>query len=250
VPCRNAPEVLWLTLTHLWAADVRYPITLLDNCSTAPGMDDVLAEARRRGAVVIRHEMNVGVWASVNRGLALARARWVWIVTSDVLLAPATLELLPKIAEEEQVSFLGPDWTHSLQALPILARRPTELVVQLGAYNGSCWLMDWPRLRAEIGWFDPGYYVAFGDTDYVERMRQAGMRFGVVRGLPSIHLDKQTRRHDHTADTDSEIESRDAARFHERWAAHPDVLARHPQFGVLTYTLQKEQAGWKELIPR
>lgn len=250
LPCRNAPEVLWLTLVHLWSADVRYPVTLLDNRSTAPEMGAVLAEARRRGATVVRHEANVGVWASVNRGLALARARWVLVVTSDVLLSPAALDLLPQIAEAEQVPFLGPDWAHSLRALPSLACRPTELVVQLGAYNGSCWLMDWPRLREEIGWFDPEYYVCYGDTDYVERMRLAGTRFGVVRGLPSIHLDKQTRRHDHTADRDSEIEVRDGARFHERWTEHPEVLARHPQFGALTHTMQKEQAGWKELIPQ
>jgi len=252
LPTRNAPQVLWLTLTHYWAhahdSGAVRAITLLDNRSTAEGMDLVLGEALRRGCRVVRHEQNLGVWASVNRGLALARSPWVLVLTSDVLLGPGAVTILAQLLAQAppEVVMLGPEVHDTLEATPLLARLPLEGHVDVSRYNGACWLMRWDVLRERVGWFDPQFCVCYGDTDYVERLRQAGLLCGIITQLPCVHLDKQSRRGDHTVEEDTEVEIRDGARFHDKWAEHPDVLARHPQVDRQAYLDAK--AGWKERI--
>ena len=251
IPTRNAPAILWLTLTHLFAFNRRdvAGVTLLDNRSDAPGADAVLAWAASQGCLVVRHERNVGVWASVNRGLALARSRRVLVLTSDVLLGQRAVQALAAIMDAVDVPFLGPEVLTGLAAAPALAvPLPETGGVDTSQYNGACWMMDRERLLAEVGWFDPRFCVAYGDTDYVERMRLADVRYGVVRGVPCVHLDKQSRRAEHTVEEDTEMEIRDGGRFHEKWAAYPEILTRHPAVSRQAYLYAKQ--GWKEAIPQ
>ena len=252
IPTRNAPAVLALCLTHYWANahDDRFvaSVTLLDNCSEAPGMNAVFREVTRRGARVIRHERNIGVWASLNRGVALSRSEKVFVLTSDILLGPGALVELDRAQDESGVSFLGPKVVSDfLEFIPLLYERTKESVINRGTYNGACWLA--PRdLYQRIGMFDPRFYVCFGDTDFTQRVVDALYTYGVAEHVPCIHLDKQSRRHDHTEGEDTAVEMRDAERFHEKWADRPDVLARHPRLTSIQYAVSK--AGWKEAIPR
>ena len=252
VPCRNASEVLALCLTHYWANahDDRLvaSVTLLDNCSEAKGMDAVFAEAIRRGCRVIRHERNVGVWASVNRGLALGRSEKALVLTSDILLGPGALAELDRAQDETKVWFLGPKVVSDfLHAIPLLYERTEKRAINHTTYNGACWLA--PReLYQKVGWFDPRFYICFGDVDFTQRVADAFYAYGVAEHIPCVHLDKQSRRADHTEGEDTEVEMRDAERFHEKWADRPDVLAKHPQLSAVQYAVAK--AGWKEAIPR
>ena len=251
IPTRNAPEVLALCLAHYWANahDERLvaSVTLLDNCSEATGMDAVFSDAIRRGAAVVRHERNVGVWASVNRGLVLSRSEKVLVLTSDVLLAPGAVAELDRIQDASQVWFLGPRVVSDfLTAIPLLYERAAG-PVDRSHYNGACWLMP-KELVWKVGWFDPQFYVCFGDTDYTQRLTDAFYVYGVTDAVRCVHLDKQSRRHDHTEGEDTYVEIRDAERFHEKWADRPDVLARHPRLSPLQYAVTK--AEWKEAIPR
>lgn len=252
IPVRNAPEILWLCLTHYLchahSGRLVSMVTILDNCSTAPGMDLVLGDARRHGMRVIRHERDVGVWTSVNRGLALARSPYVLVLTSDVLLGPAAVEILHCLLEQmpPEVAMIGPEVYNSLQEAPALARIPSESQIVTDRYNGSCWLMRWDMLRERVGWYDSRFYVVAGDTDYAERVTLARLFSGVAVQVPSIHLDKQVRRREFTAGQDTDIEIRDLQRFHEKWAAYPDVLARHPVPNKARW--EEIKAGWKEKI--
>lgn len=252
IPTRNAPHVLALCLTHYWANahDDRLvaSVTLLDNCSEAKGMDAVFSDAIRRGAVVIRHERNVGVWASVNRGLALSRSEKLLVLTSDILLAPGALAELDRIQDESLVWFLGPRVVSDfLEAVPLLYEPPMAGTVDRSHYNGACWLMT-RELIEKVGWFDPRFYICFGDTDYALRLTDASYVYGVTDTVWCVHLDKQSRRSDFTEGEDTRVEMRDAERFHEKWRDRPDVLARHPQLTGIQYAVSK--AGWKEAIPR
>lgn len=231
IPCRNTPVPLWLTLTHLMAygGNVVRSVTLVDNGSTDPQTLQILQQARHLGARVVRNESDVGVWASVNRGLATVRGRWAFVLTSDVLLGPSTLSAVLWSAEQVDVPFLGPEVLMGLELSPELLRPLAEtLQIDTSTYNGAAWLMDWPRLRDAVGWFDPRFYVVAGDTDYIERMRLADLHYGVVHGALCVHLDKQTRRGEGPAGLDTDRELREMAAFHEKWAAYPEVLARHP----------------------
>jgi len=102
-------------------------------------------------------------------------------------------------------------------------------------------------LVTDVGWFDPDFYVCFGDTDYMQRVRDADYLYGVTENARCIHLDKQSRQADHTVDQDNEVEIRDAERFHEKWRNRPDVLARHPIPDRMGYALMKDQYWRKEL---
>ena len=199
VPCRNAPAALWLALTHL-VAHADFPglaeVTLLDNCSTAPEMRFVLGEARRRGCRVLRNEENVGVWTSVNRGLAVARASWVFVLTADVLLGPMAVSILAQVMDQAGPSLvhLGPvpvEGENAILAAPVLGDLPTTVTVNTSTYNGACFLLRWDELRQKVGWFDPSFFVCFGDTDYAERIRAAGLEYG--RGARTIPWSRTAR---------------------------------------------------------
>jgi len=257
MPVRNAPVSLWLALTSFWAFGFSKEIAsvvVLDNCSTDPEIRPILAHVQNLARhQVIVHERNIGVWASVNRGLALSRSESVLVLTSDVLLGPGVVPALQRIFQEKRQAFVGPDVVTGLAALPHLAKIPTVLPLHPG-YNGACVLMDWPRLREEVGWFDPRFYVCFGDTDYVERLivkaseqQDTTLLPARVADLPICHLDKQSRRDSFTSAEDTEVEMRDGERFREKWKDHPEVLARHPAVSREAYIQFKESdlGGWK-----
>lgn len=259
IPCRNAPQVLSLTLTHLWAygGDAVRSVTVLDNASTDARMPGLLdAVAQRPGHVVIRHERDVGVWASVNRGLATTTAARVLVLTADVLIGPDTLPVLLEVQRQTGLAIVAPDSRMPLTLTDhaALFARPSRYAVRPD-YNGAVWLLDWARLREAVGWYDPQFYVCSGDTDYIERVGRLARETGdatlyphTVSGLVVLHLDKQSRRVDFTAAGDTDVERRDNARFHAKWnALDADVAARHPMATTEHGVAYREQhlGGWE-----
>lgn len=253
IPTRNAPQVLSLCLSHYWLnahdESLVSSVSLFDNCSTALGMRSIQQEAMRRGAQVIINEQNVGVWASVNRGLVLARSEYVLVLTSDVLLGPMALrKLVGALDTTPDLAIVGPMVADGLEALPWLyGGSVAEYQLDTTTYNGACWLMR-RSLLDTIEYFDSRFYVAYGDTDYMQRVRDVGLQYGVLRNARCIHLDKQSRKADHTVDQDTTVEIRDAQAFHEKWKHRPDVLAQHPIPDRLMYALQKEQYWNQPLV--
>lgn len=241
LPCRNAPAVVSMALTHLIAyglpTGLIQSVTILDNNSSDPGMDAVLGFAAKHlpGTSVARYGENVGVWCSINRGLATTSAKYVLIVTSDLLIGPHTIPALVAAAEQHGFAFVSPaNGTIGLSShAAILHGGPFEAVPD---YNGACWMFNWPRMRDAVGWYDPRFYVCFGDVDYIERARLAAAERNdptlapvALRGLNVCHLDKQTRRVDGDARGDATMEVQDGTRFHAKWhATHPEIAARHP----------------------
>lgn len=252
IPTRNTPAVLSLCLSHYWlnAHDEALvsSVSMFDNCSAALGMSVIQRNAQRMGASVFINEQNVGVWASVNRGLALSRSEYVLVLTSDVLLAPGSLrKLAGALNAEPKLMAVGPAVADGLQALPWLHEAVTEYELDVSTYNGACWMLRRSVLE-QIGYFDSRFCVCFGDTDWMQRVRDAGWQHGVLRNARCIHLDKQSRKSDHSVDQDNEVEIRDAQRFHEKWKHRPDVLARHPIPDRAMYALQKDKYWSRELV--
>lgn len=251
IPTRNAPSVLSLCLSHYWlnAHDEKLvsSVSIFDNCSAAPGMSAIQQEARRRGAAVFINERNVGVWASVNRGLVLSQSEYVLVLTSDVLLGPGSLrKLVGSLDTEPTLAVVGPTVADGLQALPWLHEPVTGYELDTSTYNGAVWLFRRGLLES-VGYFDPQFYVCFGDTDWMQRVQDAGWKFGVLRNARCIHLDKCSRQADHTIDQDNEVEVQDALRFHRKWRHRPEILAKHPIPDRLMYALQKETYWQREV---
>lgn len=246
IPTRNAPSILAQTLTHYWA-NVHDPrlvasVTILDNASTAPGMDAILAEAHRRRIQIIRHEKNIGVWTSLNRGLVLGRSGKVFIVTSDILLAPDALKWLDAIQDDTGCAFLGPevisDRQEDLWRLyedPLPAQK-----VDYSTYNGACWLMTRECIE-KVGYFDSRFYVCYGDLDYTIRIKDADLSYGVTEAVRCVHLDKQSRQADHSVNQDNEMEIKDWTRFAEKYGSESDILQAHPRPDQIMYALIKER---------
>jgi len=253
LPCRNAPEALMLTLQFFWAnaydPNIVASVTIVDNCSTDARVRPILEHAAARYPEthrVVLNERNVGVWCSVNRGLAAGRSEFAFVLTSDVLLGHGSLaKIYGALAADRTLGILGPEVLIGLGTCPLLARNGGEVVVDRSTYNGAAWMLK-RELLSKVGWYDPRMYVAFGDTDFMERMRLANVGYGVLRGVPCVHLDKQSRRVDGTAGQDSEMELKDAREFAQKWAAHPDVARRHTPglFENMTAWKEKDLGGW------
>ena len=254
IPTRNAPAVLSLCLSHYWLnaheESLVSSVALFDNRSTAEGMSAIQQNAQRMGASVFINERNIGVWASVNRGLVLARSEYILVLTSDVLLAPGSLrKLIGALDTEPTLSVVGPAVADGLQSLPWLHESVVGYELDTSTYNGACWLFR-RNLLEQVGYFDSRFYVCFGDVDWMQRVRDAGGQYGILRNARCTHLDKQSRQADHSIDQDNEVEMRDAEQFHEKWKHRPDVLAKHPIPNPLMYALQKESYWHHELVAR
>ena len=247
IPVRNAPEALALTLTYFWANayDPKYvaSVTIIDNCSTDINVRPLLEQAHRRFPKthqVIYNEHNVGVWCSVNRGLAFGQSEFAFILTSDVLLEQDALKCLHgMMLADPSLGNLGPDVLTGLGEIPKLTGDNRDVRVDRTTYNGAAWMLRRDILKT-IGWYDPHFYVAFGDTDYMERMRLYGIGYGILRGSYCVHLDKQARRAEGSARQDSERELKDAKVFAQKWAGRPEVVHRH------TPGMLDQMVAWKE----
>lgn len=217
-------------------------------------MRSIMAEFQRRPRhQIIHHERDLGVWTSVNRGLALSRSRYVLVLTSDVLVGPRLIEKLVRFQQMTKLAYFGPDVAIGMRQIGNLfvdrdVYRPAP------RYNGACWLMDRVRLEQEIGLYDPQFYVCFGDVDYVERLGIAAHEQGdatlipaVMEGLYCCHLDKQTRRAEMTAQEDTDMELKDGRRFREKWKDRPDIVNRHRELSHQGYIAFKTQdlGGWE-----
>jgi GT2 family glycosyltransferase len=256
IPCRNAPEALALTLHYFWAnaydPRVVASVVFVDNCSTDRRVLDLLYHAAARYPDthrVVLNERNVGVWCSVNRGLALGRAEFAFVLTSDVLLCQNALKaLFATMLLDSSLGNLGPTVLTGLGRCPELSTATLgdeEVKVDRTTYNGAAWMLRRSLLKT-LGWYDPRFYVAFGDTDYAERMRLHGIGYGVLQGVPCVHLDKQSRRADGTAVVDTETELKDAREFARKWADRPDVVRRHTPADAAQVIAWKEHdlGGW------
>ena len=250
VPNRNAPQALMLTLMALWGiawSDKIASVVIVDNQSTDPDVAPIykLAGARPHH-IVLHNEANVGVWNSVNRGLTLARSPFALVLTSDVLLGPGVPEtLLDILRGRPELGILGPEVHTGIGTVAALAQGDTRILIDETTYNGACWMLRRALLET-VGWYDPQFLIAYGDTDYMERLRLSGVRYGVARRLPCVHLDKQSRRSDGTAAQDTTRELSDAGRFLQKWRDYPEVIARHQPGDERLMNLWKEQnlGGW------
>ncbi len=254
LPVKNTGRVFGLTMAHVYAHALTTglvgSVTICDNASDDPVLVEVLAEARRRGCRVIRHERDVGVWCSLNRGLAATTADLVLVVTADVLLGPWTLPALLQGQQATGAHYMAPyPNDEGLATYDATLTQPMTLTPS-GNYNGACWLLDWACLRETVGWYDPQFYVCSGDTDYIARLVRHADATGDRRFYPHVlnevrvcHLDKQTRRAD-SAERDADIESEDLRRFRAKWTGDAEMLTAHPEVSMVQRLALRP--GWTE----
>jgi N-acetylglucosaminyl-diphospho-decaprenol L-rhamnosyltransferase len=185
------------------ADGLRTEVFVVDNAS-ADGSAD-LVETRFPRVRVLRNGENVGFARAMNRGLALARGRWLLLLDPDTVVPPGALAALVAAAErwpevgvaaaalddpatrEPQASFRPfLTWRDAFArhtvAKPFLRRgntprwqpvhdRPTDV----GFLIGACLLVRREVLET-VGALDEGYFLFCEDMEYCRRVVRAGWK--------------------------------------------------------------------------
>src|SRR5918995_1163359 len=105
VPTRNRPRLLQRTLQSILAqqalADLE--VIVVDDGSWPNGAPEPATDARVR---VVRHQTRAGVAAARNRGIALARGRWIAFCDDDDVWAPDKLVRQLEVARTTGASWI------------------------------------------------------------------------------------------------------------------------------------------------
>ena len=228
----GVPELTLQAMKHLVAdsifSQVQLRMMIWDNAATT---SDTSAELQphlaRIGGRYIASE-NIGVYPALNRALAEINADTVLIASSDAAAFAGCLSWV-KAAHEQypEVAWLGLTPADDFPLYRDLqAARGGDNPVQLGLFEAHLCLLDWKTLKEKVGLFDERFFFTFGDTDYVERMRKAEVKFGKIARPLCAHIGQASR-----AAIDVErnviLEGMDREAFYDKWRHDPDVMARH-----------------------
>lgn len=125
VPIYNAPDVLSACLAAL-ASSLRpgaATVLLIDDCSTDPGVADILASQPSEW-IQVRNQRNLGFVASANMGFALAGRAEVVLLNSDTEVTGGWLEaLLQCAASDSSIASITPLTNHGeIASIPEFCR--------------------------------------------------------------------------------------------------------------------------------
>jgi len=174
---------------------------------------------------------NVGVYVALNQALKETKSRYVLIASSDAFCAPGWYAPTIRILQDRKWGWAGPmehneeeyniDFFWQTLVMPF----PTSLI---HGRAPSCFgIMDWHMMRDKVGLFDEQFFLTFGDTDYVERMRDAHIDYGTIMPHRVLHLvRKQIKVLDEGLT--NWLTTWDEQLFRHKWKNRPEVLERHP----------------------
>jgi len=141
VPVYNVENYLEKCINSLLCqADVGYEVILIDDGSTDSSgaiCDDYLAA--NPGLLRVIHQVNAGVGAARNTGIAAARGEYILFVDSDDYIAPSALFTLNKELEKNPCDILCFNYTD------VIDGKTTEFICDL-PYNRRFSLSDTPTL--------------------------------------------------------------------------------------------------------
>ena len=209
----NTPDLLLQCLQNFCerCRALHWQVVVVDNGSE----EDVSGIVSRKfsGVEVIRSERNLGFAAGNNLGLRKAKAEFVFLMNSDVIAQPETLEaLVVALQKSPQTGAMSPGLL-TLQGEPqafafgsepsplYLIRRGMRRLFRLGPLHD--WAtkdaieVDWvsaacicvrAKAIAEVGELDERFPLYFEDTDWCRRMRVAGWKVVYNPRLKITHL--------------------------------------------------------------
>lgn len=185
-------------------------VTLVDNSPS--GLDvawpalNVIRSVGRRGFAANHNLVLTAV-------LAERRARYVLVLNDDTELTPGCLATLVRRADEHpRTGAVGPRIPGSGESMFAWPTPASQLVSSLvprklmrpsareGWLTGACILLRADAL-AEVGLFDPDYFLFFEDTDLCRRLTDAGWQIEHCPEATAAHARAQT-----TTRTGTEVE--------------------------------------------
>ena len=180
-------------------------IIVLDNASTDGSAEMVRAEFPQ--VKLLPQTTNLMFGPGMNLAAAQAAGRHVLLLNSDTEVTPDQvramadfLECSPKVGacspRENDAS--GKLWPlsappptagrlilRSLGGRSFLRRAQSETGPQ-ESLTGSC-MMIRREAGNRAGWFDPGYFFYYEDTDLLTKIRKAGYELRIVPGVTTLH---------------------------------------------------------------
>ena len=170
-----------------------------ENLGYAGGANRGVAETRAEAIVLMNTDVLVlpgclpALLAELDRGIAVAGPRAFWDRGCQLLLPPAEErtrrgELLALFAErsESGAARARRRWRRH-------ARRFWEAEITLPSYDLPGFLLAFRRSAWEkVGPFDPGFRLFFEETDWLLRLRRAGLPARYVPAARAIHLYNQS----------------------------------------------------------
>jgi GT2 family glycosyltransferase len=171
-------------------ADVDYEVLVLDNASD----DGSAAAARGRSRVrLIELERRSGKAANDSTLLQAASGRFCLLLNEDAELCDGAVDalLLAPDGTPQPCAWRLPSLWTALAGALFLHRIATvesggETVREVGWMQSSALLVR-REAAAQIGWFDPDFFVYSDETDFQKRLRDAGWRVLYVPQARAVH---------------------------------------------------------------
>lgn len=198
-------------------AGLSYEIIVVDNAS-GDGIRDIL-EKSVRNVTLIEMEHNLGYGGAANVGMREARGKLLIVLNPDTRMLDASIKTLYAfMAAHPQAGLVGPQLINPdgslqytrcrypqflmpvyrrtpLQRLPWIAKKIDHFLTKDLPYNQTTqaeWLFGAVlAVRRDvveaIGGFDERFFLAFEDTDYCRRVREAGWQVWYCAQSQVIH---------------------------------------------------------------
>lgn len=176
-----------------------FELIVVDDGST----DDSAAQARRAGALVVRHETPLGPAAARNTGANLASAPFVFFVDADVAVHPDTFDrAIRRFRDDPTLDALFGSYDDQPTARGLVSQYRNLLhhfVHQRGDFQDDarpahtfwtgCGMMR-RDVFLEFGGFDPRLYPrpAIEDIELGYRLARAGRRIILARDVQAAHM--------------------------------------------------------------
>jgi hypothetical protein len=251
----NNGEVLPSCIGSIYANVERshFEIIVSDNGSTDGS--DRLIRNRWPDITLIENRKNLGFASAVNRGIVVARGRYVVLMNSDAELTPGAIEAIGRFMDEHpDVAISGgrlidPDGTpqNSAAALPGMATefglKPVLKLLFPGRFPGRATGRDHPFdvdsiigalmvVRADairrVGGLDEDYFFFLEETDWCLRMKRNGMRVVVFPEARIIH---------HQGKTAKRFPTRAKIEYYRSLITFMEKNRRYPYAGLFVFGL-------------
>lgn len=211
VSLRGGPQLKRCVATLQRAcAGLTWRLTLVDNSPN--GLDHTSCFRGLPDSVVLRSEGRRGFGANQNLALARVvherRARYVLVLNDDAELGDLAVTTLVRYADQRpragaispvirdlqgslEPSIVAWPRLSSLALSCALPSRPRRKTATEGWLNGACMLVRTAAL-AQVGLFDPRYFLYYEETDLCRRMARAGWQLEQCAGAVVVHHRRQS----------------------------------------------------------
>jgi GT2 family glycosyltransferase len=177
--------------------DVHHEIVVIDNASS----DQTVAAVRssRGNPILIENRENVGFGRACNQGFAASKGRYIYLLNPDAqLIGPNALAALCRALSEHKhwgmagsrvMSTTG-EWKKPATTYPDqshvrkdFSKLPGKIAWVVGAS-----MIIRREVYAELGGFDPEFFLYSEETDFCLRLRERGYEIGLVDEAAVRHI--------------------------------------------------------------